>query len=29
MDLPDVYPFVLTPAVREKLDFAHRHLRRA
>lgn len=28
MDLPDVYPFVLTQAVRDKLDFAHRHLRR-
>jgi hypothetical protein len=28
MDLPDLYPFVLTPAVREKLDFVHGHLRR-
>ena len=28
MDLPDLYPFVLTPAVREKLDFVHHHLRR-
>jgi hypothetical protein len=29
MDLPDLYPFVLTPAVRDKLDFVHGHLRRA
>ena len=28
MDLPDLYPFVLGPGVREKLAFAHRHLRR-
>ena len=28
MDLPDLYPFVLGPGVREKLAFAHGHLRR-
>lgn len=28
MDLPDLYPFVLTGPVREKLSFAHGHLRR-
>jgi hypothetical protein len=28
LDLPDLYPFVLTPAVREKLGFAHAALRR-
>lgn len=28
LDLPDLYPFVLTPGVREKLAFAHRALRR-
>jgi hypothetical protein len=27
MNLPDVYPFVLTPGVRDKLDFAHERLR--
>lgn len=27
MDLPDLYPFVLTPAVRQKLYFVHYHLR--
>jgi hypothetical protein len=27
LDLPDVYPFVLTPQVREKLAFAHRWMR--
>ena len=27
MGLPDIYPFVLTPAIREKLSFAHRWLR--
>lgn len=29
LDLPDLYPFVLTDPVREKLAFAHRALRRA
>ncbi|MCA0848410.1 zinc-binding metallopeptidase family protein [Salipiger thiooxidans] len=28
MDLPDLYPFVLTQGVRDKLDFAHGWLRR-
>ena len=28
MDLPDLYPFVLTPQVREKFDLAHTYLRR-
>ncbi len=28
LDLPDLYPFVLTRGIREKLSFAHRHLRR-
>lgn len=28
MDLPDLYPFVLTPSVRRKLAFAHGYLRR-
>jgi hypothetical protein len=27
MGLADIYPFVLTPAVREKLAFAHRYMR--
>lgn len=27
LDLPDLYPFVLTDPVRAKLDFAHGHLR--
>ena len=29
LDLPDLYPFVLSPAVRKKLGFAHGHLRRS
>lgn len=29
LDLPDLYPFVLTPQVREKMRFAHGWLRRA
>lgn len=29
MDLPDLYPFILTPGVRRKLAFAHGHLRAA
>ncbi|MFD1697031.1 zinc-binding metallopeptidase family protein [Roseibium aestuarii] len=28
MDLPDVYPFILAPGVREKLGFVHHWLRR-
>jgi hypothetical protein len=28
LDLPDLYPFVLTPQVRDKMGFAHRALRR-
>ncbi len=28
LDLPDLYPFVLTGPIRAKLAFAHRHLRR-
>lgn len=28
LDLPDLYPFVLTPPVKAKLALAHRHLRR-
>ncbi|NVO23960.1 zinc-binding metallopeptidase family protein [Donghicola mangrovi] len=28
LDLPDLYPFVLTPAVKAKLALAHRYLRR-
>ncbi len=28
LDLPDLYPFVLTGGIRQKLSFAHRHLRR-
>ncbi|MFZ5963210.1 zinc-binding metallopeptidase family protein [Thalassococcus sp. BH17M4-6] len=27
LDLPDLYPFVLQPGVRDKLAFVHRHLR--
>lgn len=26
LDLPDLYPFVLTPPVRQKIEFAHKHL---
>lgn len=27
LELPDLYPFVLTPPVRKKMGFTHRHLR--